>query len=228
MAPGEFRLRVCYGKRGRLRYLSHLELVRALERAARRAELPYAVTKGFNPHMKIAFGPALPVGTAGMREYMDLWLREYVPAETIVDRLGAVVTPELRPVEARYVAEGAPSLSAECTLGVYEVVIGGTVGEDQVRAALEALTRDGGLTVRRKNKDKFFDLASCLPKEPQVRSSGADVIVEVVTKMGPEGSLRPEVFVSEALKRSDISGAVTLVTRIDTLVEEDGVMRRPL
>ena len=60
--PSLFRLRVVFRKAGRLALLSHLEVARALERAVRRADLPYAVSQGFSPHMRIAFGAALPVG----------------------------------------------------------------------------------------------------------------------------------------------------------------------
>ena len=80
VASGEFRLRVRYRKTGRLRWLSHLEVVHALERSIRRARLPYAVTQGFSPHMKASFGPALPVGTAGEHEYFDVWLTGYTDA----------------------------------------------------------------------------------------------------------------------------------------------------
>ena len=38
-----------FRKSGRLRFLSHLELARALERSVRRAGLPYAVTQGSAP-----------------------------------------------------------------------------------------------------------------------------------------------------------------------------------
>ena len=65
-----FRLRVRYSISGRLAYLSHLETIRSMERVIRRAGLPFAITEGFNPHMKVAFGPALPVG-AGPAD----WLR---------------------------------------------------------------------------------------------------------------------------------------------------------
>ena len=70
--PRLFRLRVRYAKSGRLALLSHLEVVRALERAVRRARLPFAVTNGFSPHMRIAFGAALPVGVGGSDEFFDL------------------------------------------------------------------------------------------------------------------------------------------------------------
>ena len=57
-----FRLRVTYRKAGRLSMLSHLEVTHALERAVRRSGLPFALTQGFSPHMKLSFGSALPVG----------------------------------------------------------------------------------------------------------------------------------------------------------------------
>ena len=42
--PTLFRLRVRYGKRDRLKYLGHLEVIHTIERIVRRAGLPYAVT----------------------------------------------------------------------------------------------------------------------------------------------------------------------------------------
>ena len=79
-----FLMRIKYVKRGRLAFLSHLETIRSMERIIRRAGLPYAVTEGFNPHMKVSFGPALPVGAASECEYLDLRLREYVkPQDSI-------------------------------------------------------------------------------------------------------------------------------------------------
>ena len=78
--PRLFRLRVTFRETGRLAMLSHLELARALERAVRRAQLPFAVSQGFSPHMRIAFGAALPVGVGGTAEIFDLFLTDYVPA----------------------------------------------------------------------------------------------------------------------------------------------------
>ena len=229
MAAGEFRLRICYGKKDRLRFLSHLEVSRALERTARRADIPYAVTKGFTPRLKAAFGPALPVGTAGDREYWDIWMARYIPAEEILGRLERAAPRGLEPVEATYVAEGLPSLSAACTIGIYEVVVEGEgLTAEQVQNALDGVVADGEIEVVRKGKTKVFDLASSLPKEARARSHGQQIEVSFTTRMGPQGSLRPETLINAALDRAELTGTITCITRTDTLIEEEGGMRRPL
>ncbi len=161
-----------YHKAGRLRFLAHLEVVHAIERGARRADLPYAVTRGFSPHMKVSFGPALPVATTGLNEYVDLWLSAYVPAEEVRVRFAAAMPDGLAPLEARYVPDALPSLSAACTVAVYEIAIGErSIEHEELDEALGAVVRSGELSVQHKGKTKVFDLTRSLPKEPRVRST---------------------------------------------------------
>ncbi len=68
------RIRMEYSKTGSTRYLSHLELMTAIVRGMRRADFPLQYSSGFHPSPKVSFGPALPVGTAGMKEYLDFEL----------------------------------------------------------------------------------------------------------------------------------------------------------
>lgn len=229
MAPGEFRLRFRYGKTGRLRHLSHLEVIHAIERGARRADLPYAVTRGFNPHMKLAFGPALPVATAGLSEYFDIWLTRYLPAEETMKRLAGAMPPDLAPVASAYVGDDLPSLSAACTIALYEIRFEREdLDSDTFGKALDAVVRSGELSVRRKGKDKVFDLARSLPKEPSVRVDETGTVIELAVRMGQEGSLRPEALVGAALSRMDAEGAAIAVTRVDTLIEHKTGDVRPL
>ena len=116
MADPSFRLRVTYGKTGRLRFLSHLEVAGACERAVRRAGLEYAVTQGFNQRMKMAFGPALPVGTAGIAEIYEVWLKRFVAPDEVLIALRDATPDRLTPVEARYVGEREASIAAALTL----------------------------------------------------------------------------------------------------------------
>lgn len=231
VASGEFRLRVRYGKVGRLRWLSHLELIRTLERSVRRAGFEYAVTQGFNPHMKIAFGPALPVGTAGDNEYYDVWLTRYTTAEDALSRLKASTPHDLAPQEAKYVAEKEPSLAAAITIAVYRIAVTGKESAaDNVRAALVSFVGSGTMTVQRKGKkDKVFDLVRSLPKEMCVGDTDGECEVELTVRMGPDGSLRPEVLVSQALHTASLDATVAHTTRTDTFIESsEGSWARPV
>ncbi|MBN1872216.1 MAG: DUF2344 domain-containing protein, partial [Candidatus Omnitrophica bacterium] len=46
-------------KKGTMRFISHLDLLRLFQRAARRARLPLKFSQGFSPHPKIKIEPAL-------------------------------------------------------------------------------------------------------------------------------------------------------------------------
>jgi len=229
VAAGEFRCRVCYAKHGRLRFLSHLEVSHALDRAVRRAGLPYAVTQGFNPHMKLAFGPALPTGTAGESEYVDLWLAEFVAPGEVLDRLRVALPVELPALEIVYVGMREPSLASACTIGVYEAsVMGEGVGEKTLQQALDGIVSAKELVVEHKGKTKVFDLTQSLPKEPRVKSCEVGTVVEMTIRMGSQGSLRPDVLIARALAAADSPSAVTSVTRRDVLIESDEGWRRPI
>ena len=57
-----------FAKRGPLRFLSHLDLVRAMDRLVRRAKLPVLYSEGFHPHARLSFASPLPLGMEGWRE----------------------------------------------------------------------------------------------------------------------------------------------------------------
>lgn len=231
MSPGEFRLRVRYVKSGRLRHLSHLEVVHALERVVRRAGLPFAITQGFSPHLKAAFGPALPVGTAGENEYFDVWLTRYTEAKEALRLLSGAAPADLAPVEARYMADSVPSLTAALTIAIYLVELDGEeIKSEKMHAALSQVLSEGELVVvQKKGKQKVFDLARSVPKDPRVMDRDGGANIELAVRMGPEGSLRPDSLIRAALERAGVTASAVRTTRLDALVETDeGVWSRPV
>ena len=58
------KVRLCYAKRGKLRFTSHRDVARAFERALRRAGLPMAYSQGYHPHPKVSWLGAAPTGAA--------------------------------------------------------------------------------------------------------------------------------------------------------------------
>jgi len=70
------RFRLMFEKKGDLRFLSHLEILRTFSRALQRARLRVEHTRGFNPHPKIVFSHALPLGFESRAELIDIPLLE--------------------------------------------------------------------------------------------------------------------------------------------------------
>lgn len=66
------RLRVRFQKLGKVRWISHRDIARCVERAVRRAKLPVAYSEGFTPRPRISFGLALPTGAESLAEYLDV------------------------------------------------------------------------------------------------------------------------------------------------------------
>jgi radical SAM-linked protein len=91
--------------------MSHLEIARALEYAVRRSGLPFAISEGFSPHIKIAFGSALPVGVGSTCEIFDLQLTQYVPAARALEALQASSVADLMVTDVTYIENGAAAAS---------------------------------------------------------------------------------------------------------------------
>lgn len=93
-------IRVTMKKEGDLRFLSHLDVVRALKRAFTRGRVPAAMSQGFNPQIRIAFLAPLPVGVASRCEVFHFDLAAPMDADDVARRLGAGLPPGLGIVSA--------------------------------------------------------------------------------------------------------------------------------
>lgn len=195
----DFRLRVTYVEKGRLVMLSHLEVARALERAVRRADLPFAVTQGFSPHMKQAFGAALPVGVGGTCEIFDVSLTEYVDPAEVLKRLQAVSVPELWPLDAHYITKDDAAASVAYPICTYEAVVGraGQAGECcEDEALAEGLSVPEEIRVVRKKKEKILYPADFLVGE--MKAQGNTLTFTLESK--DTGSLRADVLLEAMLE----------------------------
>lgn len=205
--PRLFRLRVTFHETGRLAMLSHLELARALERAVRRAQLPFAVSQG-SPHMRIAFGAALPVGVGGTAEIFDLFLTDYVPAPRALTALQEASPADLYPTEARYIEARDAAASVALPVSTYEVVLS---------EAPRAVVVPEAITVVRKKKEKTLVPSDFLVGP--VSLDGATVRFSLEAK--PTGSLRADAFARELVRETVAAGHASEDLRPITFLRVD-------
>ena len=192
--PNLFRLRVTFCKQGRLALLSHLEVARALERAVRRAGLPFAVSQGFSPHMKIAFGAALPVGVGGTHELFDLQMTRYVAPEEALEALRDASVPDLMVKDCAYIGSRAPAASAAYPVGTYRALLSCAPAQIPVPAEIKVV---------RKKKEKSLRVQDFLVGEMEL--AGATLTFSLESK--PTGSLRPDVLLRACCDQANASDA---------------------
>lgn len=210
--PRLFRLRVVFRKAGRLAMLSHLEIARALERAVRRAGLPFAVSQGFSPHMRISFGAALPVGVGGTGEFFDVLLTDYMAAPKALVALQAASAEDLMCLAAAYIEHEEPAASVAFPLSTYEA---------RLSVAPASLAVPDTIKVVRKKKEKVLEVATYLKGEMTLEGDRVRFTLEAK----PTGSLRPDVLLSACLDEMKAQGLLPDDARV---VKTDRVEQRTL
>lgn len=94
-------VRVWFAKEGQAKYISHLDIVRCMSRAVRRAGLPLWYTEGFNPHPYMMFALPLSLGFSSQCESMDIRIEGEMTDAEIEKRLRAVMPEGLRILSVR-------------------------------------------------------------------------------------------------------------------------------
>lgn len=153
------KLRVRYSRHGKIRFISHRDTARLMERAFRIEQLPVAYTEGFSPRPKLSFGLALTVAHESEAEYLDVDLATSVDIDGLAERLtvalpDGLVVDVVVPLESR-------SLSLQQAIvccGWRIEVIGAPIGdvENAVAALLAAPERE--LERERKGKTTVVDV----------------------------------------------------------------------
>lgn len=145
-APIVQRLTIRYAKRGRMRFASHRDVARAIERGVRKAGVPIAYSAGFSPHPRISYAGGAPTGSASEAEYLELSLaRRCEPAE-VGRRLDAALPDGIDVVEVDEVDGRSAGLALEAS--EWEVVWPGIAPDAAASAAAAFLARPAAVVER--------------------------------------------------------------------------------
>ena len=88
-------LRIRFAKRGALKFISHLDLLRTMQAGLLRARIPVWYTEGFNPHPKMVFALPLSLGAESECELLDIRVTRSVDPAAARDALRAAFAPGL-------------------------------------------------------------------------------------------------------------------------------------
>jgi radical SAM-linked protein len=104
-------IRLFYTKTGSAKYISHLDVMRAFQRALKRTKIKFWYTEGFHPHLYLNFALPLSLGYESLCESVDFRLLEEIPPEELAKRIGAMLT-----VGFQVLSAGLPVMNASRSL----------------------------------------------------------------------------------------------------------------
>jgi radical SAM-linked protein len=182
-----------FSKGEKVKWVSHLETLRVLERALRRAQLPVAYSQGFNPRARLALGPALPAGMTSDAELVAVFFERKLEAEELKARLNA----QLPPAFHIHTAWAIPPYKKKQTLGdidtaEYEVRVKGPVGAEELERRIVGLLSQETipLTRQREKKTQQIDLRPLILGLSASEGEGS-ALIKMTLRTGSSGGARP-------------------------------------
>jgi len=214
------RVRVWFRKGERLRYISHLDVLRAWERSLRRAELPLSYSQGFTPHPKLAFGSPLPMGFASEAEVMDVTLDERVEVQDFIERLTDQTTEDMCVTRAEEIPMGEPAPQAAMLWAEYRLAL--PVAPDEAREKVAEFLALESLPFREERGERVreYDLrGACAWLRCRAANEGTEF--EMRLRADQDLTARPEAVISALFPGL----SAPLITRTSIVLNEHSPAR---
>ncbi len=219
------RLRVEYSVGPELKFLANLDMMHLMERALRRAGIPYCLSEGFNPHIRMSMGTILPVGIWGQHEYFDLDLAQ-MNREIFIQQMNEALPAPLILIDCEEIEENAPALMKIINAAQYTFVI--KTGTDLQSLSEVILSRESlPVQSRGKNKNVIKDLRPGIYHLHTDSMEGYDLLSIMVSVNEPLNIRYDEIqalFIENGLNIKDIAD----IFRQGNYIKEDRQFYSPL
>jgi radical SAM-linked protein len=193
------RMRVTFATDDTVKYVGHLDMARAWERAIRRARLPLAYTQGFNPQARLHFAAALPVGFTGQAELIDVFLDATLEPADLLARLAPALPAGIRLIAATPVPREWPSLQAAVCAARCQVEVETAEADAAFAERLTAfMARPEAWRERRRGKEVArYDLRPLVQSLTYTGPCELGQSFETVTRAEASATGRPDELLAE-------------------------------
>ena len=196
-------VRVWFKKMGMSRYVSHLDLMRAMTRSVRRAEVPLWYTEGYNPHPYLTFALPLSLGMESLYESMDIRIEGESSNEDIFNLLKGSMPPGIEIVSVEDPVDDPKTIA----FGEFDLLFDCEDAEALVALIEDMLSKDELIVQKmgkqgRKKVLKDINLLEFL-KSHSISHSANRVKLTVVFPAGSTTNINPTLLSDEIVKKSE-------------------------
>lgn len=213
-------VRIKYSKLGDISYISHLDIIKLMERIVRRTGLKLSYSEGFNPHPKTAFSPALQLGVQSHCEYLDMEFDEAVEEDLLIQKLNEKTVEGINFIEAKILTDKVDSLVAFITHSRYEI----TVDEEdenkisKIISAINKINNTNEMLLTKKTKKgniKEYNVKEYIGTiDFERKSDGLSIFVDICS--GSVKSINPKKIIELVESLGDLSGIEYDLIKLET------------
>lgn len=143
--------RIFFNKCDDMRFISHLDLLRFLERVLIKGEIPVKYSQGFHPRPKISLGNPISLGTEAFNEVMDIDLETDMDNEIILTKINAMNILGFKILKVEDCLDKV-SIVEKFSTAIYKIK-----GKTQDIDALVKLLSQESIIERKEKKDKIVE-----------------------------------------------------------------------
>lgn len=193
------RYLIKFSKGEGIKFISHLDLMRTIQRIIRRSGVPIEYSKGFNPHMALSLAQPLSVGVYSDGEYMDIVLTEEIKVADLLARLNEAAPPTIRffeatPIEIVENVKRVPQAMALLDAGRYIIKLK-LVNEENVEEKMASLLNENAWETLKKSKkgEKMADIKP-LVKELKYWVKDGELVINALIATGSRENLSADLL----------------------------------
>ena len=193
------RYLIKFSKGEGIKFISHLDLMRTIQRIIRRSGVPIEYSKGFNPHMALSLAQPLSVGVYSDGEYMDIVLTEEMKVADLLARLNEAAPPTIRffeatPIEIVENVKRVPQAMALLDAGRYIIKLK-LVNEENVEEKMTSLLNENAWETLKKSKkgEKMADIKP-LVKELKYWVKDGELVINALIATGSRENLSADLL----------------------------------
>ncbi len=190
-----------YSRGEEVKYISHLDFVRMLQRTIRRAGLEPEYSKGFNPHPLISVACPLSVGVTADGEFIKISFAEDYSCEHIIQSLNEAFPKGFRIVAARMLTAKEIDLSnIDRARYLADIELG-----EPVDFNVDEFMANEQLIVPKKTKSgtRDTDIRPLIHHISLKENVGRHMLLTMVIATGSSANLKPETAIAAIEKYTE-------------------------
>ncbi|MDO4739662.1 MAG: TIGR03936 family radical SAM-associated protein [Eubacteriales bacterium] len=216
-----------FGKTERLRYVSHLDLQRFMQRALNRTELPIAWSQGFNPHPLMSFGSAMAMGGTSEYEIFEIRMAKDTTAQETARQMAAALPPDLPVIGAKAFADSRSAPMAMLKAADYMIAVEGAQSAQIIGMLDEYMAKEHVMAMRKtKTGEKEADIRAMTHLlKPDLREAN---IFFARLSLTERATLKPDLLVRTLAQMAGVQEPEIRVHRLSLLGENEKGELKPL